>query len=98
MIKMAYPNSTDGIYWIKNTNINGGIAFQVYVDMTTDGVGWMLFNVGSGSSASSQVATVTAPDVSGLPQMYQSNNKTSCVHWYVDLAKGRTDSLKDAWF
>lgn len=182
-IKMAYPNSTDGIYWIKNPNINGGTPFQVYIDMTTDGGGWMLLNVGSGSSASSEVATVTSPNVqgylprtivielanlctavqlrsgassssyankttstdasaigalrssdttvggagtwhngslvttifktdtgswcwtnssapavSGWPQMYQSNNNTSCVHWFVDLAKGRTDSVKDAWF
>ncbi|PKH67892.1 hypothetical protein CXF59_05260 [Flavobacterium sp. ALD4] len=186
-IKMAHPNSTDGIYWIKNPNINGGTPFQVYIDMTTDGGGWMLLNVGSGSSVSSQVATVTspnlqgylpratvielanlctavqlrsgdsassyankttstdalaigalrssdttvggsgtwhngslgttifkidrgswcwavtggAPDVIGWPRMYQSYNNTSCVHWYVDLASGRTassDSLKDAWF
>ena len=41
-IKMDYPASTDGVYWIKNANINGGIAFQIYADMTTDGGGWTL--------------------------------------------------------
>jgi hypothetical protein len=41
-IKMDYPTSTDGIYWIKNANINVGAAFQIYADMTTDGGGWTL--------------------------------------------------------
>ena len=41
-IKRDYPSSTDGIYVIKNPNINGGIPFQIYADMTTDGGGWTL--------------------------------------------------------
>lgn len=41
-IKTDFPSSTDGLYWIKNANINGGIAFQIYADMTTDGGGWTL--------------------------------------------------------
>jgi hypothetical protein len=41
-IKQAYPASTDGYYWIKNANINGGTPFQIYADMTTDGGGWTL--------------------------------------------------------
>ena len=41
-IKRDYPNSTDGIYWIKNQNINNGTPFQIYADMTTDGGGWTL--------------------------------------------------------
>lgn len=41
-IKKDYPASTDGLYWIRNPNINGGAAFQIYADMTTDGGGWTL--------------------------------------------------------
>jgi hypothetical protein len=41
-IKTDYPNSPDGIYWIKNVNINSGTPFQIYADMTTDGGGWTL--------------------------------------------------------
>jgi hypothetical protein len=47
-IKQEFPNSQDGFYWIKNDNINGGMPFQIYADMTTDGGGWtlLLTNVG----------------------------------------------------
>ena len=41
-IKSDYPDSTDGLYWIKNDNIDGGTPFQIYADMTTDGGGWTL--------------------------------------------------------
>ena len=41
-IKQDYPNSTDGIYWIENINLNGGAPFEIYADMTTDGGGWTL--------------------------------------------------------
>jgi hypothetical protein len=59
-IKQAYPASADGLYWIANSNINGGTPFQIYADMTTDGGGWMLLNASGGSIASVQADTVTA--------------------------------------
>jgi len=68
-IKQDYPSSTDGIYWIKNTNINSGNAFQIYADMTTNGGGWMLLNSSGGRSASSEITTITSLSTQGyLPR------------------------------
>ena len=58
-IKQAYPSSTDGVYWITNSNINGGTPFQMYADMTTDGGGWMLLNI-SGNTASVVSNSITS--------------------------------------
>jgi len=68
-IKQDYPSSTDGIYWIKNANINGGNAFQIYADMTTSGGGWMLLNSSGGRNTSSSVTTITSLNTIGyLPR------------------------------
>jgi hypothetical protein len=58
-IKQDFPLSVNGIYWITNPNINGGIPFQIYADMTTDGGGWMLLNI-SGNSNPTLSETVTS--------------------------------------
>ena len=68
-IKQDSPSASDGIYWIKNANINGNVPFQIYADMTTDGGGWMLLNASGGNVASTQVATLTSSESTGyLPR------------------------------
>lgn len=70
-IKTDYESSPSGIYWISNPNINGGTPFQIYADMTTDGGGWMLLNVGAGTTAAPESTSVTSPNVLGyLPRNY----------------------------
>jgi hypothetical protein len=41
-IKAHFPNSGNGLYWVKHPSANNGSPFQVYCDMQTDGGGWML--------------------------------------------------------
>ncbi len=70
-IKTDYESSPSGIYWISNPNINGGTPFQIYADMTTDGGGWMLLNVGAGPTTVPESTSVTSPNVLGyLPRNY----------------------------
>ena len=69
-IKQDFPASTDGYYWIKNENINGGAPFQIYADMTTDGGGWTLImcnvNPNSGwNNANAVLRNQTTPNISG---------------------------------
>jgi hypothetical protein len=93
-IKQDYPNSTDGFYWIKNANINGGKPTKIYADMTTDGGGWTLIlknstNAGwtyaNAISLNSQIPFVTNADVTNT-----ATSNYSIINWADYLKKSAT--------
>lgn len=67
-IKQDYPNSVDGVYWIANPNINGGVPFQIYADMTSYGGGWTLLNSSGGPVAplSTEIPSITSLSTRGF--------------------------------
>lgn len=90
-IKQEFPSSTDGVYWITNPNINSGTPFQVYADMTTDGGGWTLLNVGGNSSTSLEVSSLTSPSSKGyLPRTTVIGLANNCTT--VQLRAGNSYS------
>jgi hypothetical protein len=96
-IKQDWPNSSDGVYWIKNTNINGGQPFKIYADMTTAGGGWTLLVQSTGylnpyilwdnnsvllRNQSNPPTTLENYDtLSGLPNGMDSTKNYSILGW-----------------
>ncbi|MGV1012660.1 MAG: fibrinogen-like YCDxxxxGGGW domain-containing protein [Flavobacterium sp.] len=84
-IKQDYSSSTDGFYWIKNANINGGVPFKIYADMTTDGGGWTLLLKNSsfaGWTYANAIATnTTIPFISTAEVTSTSTANYSIVGW-----------------
>lgn len=87
-IKQAYPSSTDGYYWIKNPNINGGTPFQIYADMTTDGGGWTLIMCNASNPgwtyANAIALNTTSPSI---------NSNYSIIGW-ADYIKKSTSGFQ----
>ena len=85
-IKLDFPSSTDGFYWIQNANINGGVAIKIYADMTTDGGGWTLIlknsNTNGGWTYANAIAfNTTIPFTSSADVISTATANYSIVGW-----------------
>lgn len=84
-IKRNYPNATDGFYWIKNANINGGTPFKIYADMTTDGGGWTLIMKNSSNSGWTYASAISIntgmPFTSDADVISVSSANYSIIEW-----------------
>ena len=88
-IKRDFPSSTDGLYWIQNSNINNGEPFQIYADMTTDGGGWTLLLLNNNNGWTYQNALLRnqlTPPTSPNDRIWQQNgadgsDNYSIVQW-----------------
>lgn len=70
-IKRDFPNSTDGLYWVQNSNINSGLPFQIYADMTGYGGGWTLIFA---NAAQSDNRTWTNQEVQSVNPLFAPAN------------------------
>jgi hypothetical protein len=96
-IKQDYPNSTDGFYWIKNPNINGGAPFRIFADMTTDGGGWTLILKNSSNSVwtyNNAIAYNTQlPFITNAEVISTSTSSYSIIGW-ADYIKKSTSGFQ----
>lgn len=100
-IKQDYPSSTDGLYWIANPNINGGAAFKIYADMTTDGGGWTLImqnNYVDWNFSNALLRNQTTPPSTLATGLGDGSSCYSIIGWadYIKRSASGFDYMLDA--
>ena len=96
-IKQDFSSSTNGFYWIKNPNINGGLPFKIYADMTTDGGGWTLIlknSSNAGWSYEKAIALNTQIPFTTIAEVISSTTSNYSIISWADYIKKNSSGFQ----